>query len=223
MTTPSQCLMIVSDQTSVPDCLLMNCWLRLQFVLLPNWSVINQANSSSHFPPIVTTTVALWLGWFNSCISFNKGNSYKQSYIIQLVQFVQILSILIEVMQLCNLSKCCITFNSHTSYIRSERTHVPRRPCYCDCYLSLLSLYQILSCDLCVPCCRYQSSPPRSLPCPRHDSMVSVTNNQTYEEEGSGGRGVLSCYNSLEKSNRQNNTFCTFPWWVHQHKEDEDG
>ena len=47
--------------------------------------------------------------------------------------------------------------------------------------LSFFCAIYFLSCDPCVPCCRYQSSPPRSLPCPRHDSLVSVTNRQTCE------------------------------------------
>ena len=80
---------------------------------------------------------------------------------------------------------------------------------FCDCPYCRTTRDRILSCDLCgVPCCRYQSSPSRSLPCPRHDSMVSVTNKQTYEEEGRGDEYLHLV--TIYSCNRQNNTPGTF-------------
>ena len=51
---------------SVPDCLLMNCWLRLQFVLQTNQTDIKHPNSGWQYhlasPKIVTTAVILSFG-----------------------------------------------------------------------------------------------------------------------------------------------------------------
>ena len=113
-------------------------------------------------------------------------------------------------MKKCSATGCIPVMHRFSQYIfRVYSTHMPGCPCFvivCCCYCGARD--QILSCDPCVLCCRYQSSPSRSLPCPRHDSMVSVTNKQTYEEEGRGEEYLHLV--TIYSCNRQNNTPGTF-------------
>ena len=136
-----QCL-IVSNQTSVPDCLLINCWLRLQFVPTPIklWST-----------SVPTVRKMIEIGgmsqYHNVRMKTNEISSLHLFHSIQPIHFQSALTT-----QLTCLDVLVSTLRSH------------------------FELWPVF----CAPCCRYQSSPSRStLPCPRHDSMLSVTNKQT--------------------------------------------
>ena len=87
-----------------PQCLIV-CWSTVDYDYNLSSSPIqaSSTNPTVHLTSHQLSPQLFWFGWFNSCISFNKSKSYKQSYVIQLMQFfLKILSVLIEFMQLCN-------------------------------------------------------------------------------------------------------------------------